>query len=90
MSEMKKAARMVRLNETLFERCGADRALYLTCRALMEGRLAPFSVGTPNNGWLLHIDGRRAAAYVRAYEKQQAGISTEMRKNIPMESLELA
>ncbi len=56
--------------ETLFERCGADRALYLSCKSVMEGTLAPFSVGSWNDGGLLHIGRKEAAVYVREYERK--------------------
>jgi hypothetical protein len=59
-----------RRNETLFERCGTDRVLYLSCKAVVEGAITPFIVGNLNAKNLLNVDRKMAAEYIAAYKKE--------------------
>jgi len=47
-----------------------DESLYFACKALLEGRIAPFLVGNPFNGTIRHVGRRNAGAYVRAFEEK--------------------
>lgn len=54
----------------LLRRCGIDEPLYLTCKALIDGKIVQFSMGNPFKGDVITVDKRNAGAYVRAFENR--------------------